>query len=173
MFSIGPLLLSGRLGEATIGHLIKPSRPLSRFFHALSSPETSAWLPDTRYATVPQLAGTVVPYPHTYTHTQPVVTPPSPFFLIDGWVEVLAGWMHGCSVLFWFLKLALSFRTHATPLGPSAFHSVSSLFILFTPHPLVLNPAGRFCLLLGLRVCRREFLIFCNFSLRTLISGIF
>lgn len=103
-------------------------------------------------------------------------TPLSPFFLIDGWVEVLAGWMHGCSVLFWFLKLALSFRTHATPLGPSAFHSVSSLFILFTPHPLVLNPAGRFCSLLGLRVCRREFLmlgIFCNFSLRTPISGIF
>jgi len=145
VFPIGQLLLSGRLGEATIGHLIKPSRPLSRFFHALSSPETSAWLPDTRYATVPRLAGTVFPYPHTYTHThtQPVVTPPSPFFLIDGWVEVLAGWMHGCSVLFWFLKLALSFRTHATPLGPSAFHSVSSLFKLFTPHLILL--AGFAC----------------------------
>lgn len=35
---IGQLLLVGRAGEAAIGHLIKPSRPLSRFFHALSSP---------------------------------------------------------------------------------------------------------------------------------------
>lgn len=38
MCPIGQLLLVGRPGEAAIGHLIKPSRPLSRFFHALSSP---------------------------------------------------------------------------------------------------------------------------------------
>ncbi|KAH7157510.1 hypothetical protein B0J13DRAFT_520241 [Dactylonectria estremocensis] len=38
---IGQLLLVGRVGEAAIGHLIKPSRPLLRFFHALPWPGLS------------------------------------------------------------------------------------------------------------------------------------
>lgn len=59
---IGQLLLVGRAGEAAIGHLIKPSRPLSRFFHALSSPVSllvsrrrSLWLSSAvhRPATIP------------------------------------------------------------------------------------------------------------------------
>lgn len=80
-----------------------------------------------------------VSYPHTHPRPQAcwLVTPPSPFFFfsLTDVSRFLTGWAHGCSVLFWFLKVALSSHKHTTPLAPSAFQVslVLSLFKLFTP----------------------------------------
>lgn len=162
MSPIGQLLLSGRLGEATIGHLIKLSRPLSRFFHALSSPETSAWPVDTRYAAVPRLAGTegqvrFLPSHSPATSSLLACHPSVPFFSfsLTDVSRFLTGWVHGCSILFWFLKVALSSHKHTTPLAPSAFQVslVLSLFKLFTP--LHIWHCWR-VLVLGLQVAGKE-----------------
>lgn len=180
MSPIGQLLLSGRLSEATIGHLIKLSRPLSRFFHALSSPETSAWPVDTRYAAVPRLAGTegqvrFLPSHSPATSSLLACHPSVPFFFSLSLTDVsrfLTGWVHGCSVLFWFLKVALSSHKHTTPLAPSAFQVSCSLtlqVIHTPPHLALLAGSG-----VGFASSRkREHLcVFYGGSLPTLIDDV-
>jgi hypothetical protein len=85
------------------------------------------------------------------------------FGRVDAWVQ--------CSFLVLEAGLELPHPRHPTWSVGLSF-SLVSVQTIHTPP----DPAGRFCLLLGLRVCRRKFLMlgtFCNGSLRTLISWIF
>ena len=85
---------------------------------------------------------------------------------MDAWVQ--------CSFLVLEAGLELPHPRHPTWSVGLSF-SLVSVQTIHTP-PIGPDPDGRFCLLLGLRVCRREFLMlgtFCNGSFRTLISGIF